>query len=217
MLSLAQTIPRILRPRAAADLTPPRARQVLPLIITCSMLFGAVMGSYAVHGPPHVRQILYSALKVPMLLGVSFALTLPSYFLFCTLTGLRDEFRPAIRAIVTAQAGLSISLAALSPFVLLWYASCGDYADAILFNGLMFAAASGMGQILLRRFARPLIDRNPGHRRAIRLWLTVYTFVAIQMAWVLRPFVGGPGAPTTFFRHEPWGNAYIVVWNLMRQ
>jgi hypothetical protein len=214
MTAITRTIPEILRPRT--DLTPLPARQVLPLIVGCSALFGAVMGSFAAHGLPRPQQMLYSAIKVPMLLGVSFALTLPSYFLFCTLTGLRGEFRLAVRAIVTAQAGLAIALAALCPFVLLWYASSADYSSAILFNGVMFAAASAAGQVLLRRFSRALIDRNPGHRRAIRLWLIVYTFVAIQMAYVLRPFVGGPDSATTFLRHEAWGNAYVVVWNLVR-
>jgi lysylphosphatidylglycerol synthetase-like protein (DUF2156 family) len=216
MNSITPTIPAILRPRELDDLTPLRARRVLPVILGCSMLYGAAMGSFAAHGPPNPRQMLYSAVKVPMLLAISFALTLPSYFLFCTLTGLRSDFRQAIRSIITAQAGLSITLAALCPFLPLWYASCGNYAHAILFNGLLFAAASAAGQVLLRRFSRSLIDRNPGHRRAIRLWLIVYTFVAIQMAWVLRPFIGGPGAATTFFRHGAWGNAYVEVWNLMR-
>ncbi len=31
------------------------------------------------------------------------------------------------------------------------------------------------------------------------------------MAWVLRPFVGSPGKPITFFRQEAWGNAYVEV------
>jgi hypothetical protein len=46
-------------------------------------------------------------------------------------------------------------------------------------------------------------------------WLVIYIFVAIQMAWVLRPFVGDPGAPIEFFRRESWGNAYVVVARLI--
>ena len=28
-------------------------------------------------------------------------------------------------------------------------------------------------------------------------------------AWLLRPFVGRPGLPTTFFREDAWGNAFV--------
>jgi len=35
--------------------------------------------------------------------------------------------------------------------------------------------------------------------------------VAIQMAWVLRPFIGSPGNPVQFFRAESWGNAFVIL------
>ena len=46
-------------------------------------------------------------------------------------------------------------------------------------------------------------------------WLGIYVFVAIQLAWVLRPFIGSLGAPVQFFREDSWGNAYIVVARLI--
>ena len=46
-------------------------------------------------------------------------------------------------------------------------------------------------------------------------WLVIYIFVGIQMAWILRPFVGDPGVPIEFFRRESWGNAYLVVARLI--
>jgi hypothetical protein len=70
------------------------------------------------------------------------------------------------------------------------------------------------GQTRLRKLYRPLIEANPRHRRLLMLWMIVYIFIAIQMAWVLRPFVGGQGK-TTFFRQGAWGNAYVMIWELM--
>ena len=46
-------------------------------------------------------------------------------------------------------------------------------------------------------------------------WLIAYTFVGIQMGWMLRPFVGTPGIPVTFFRQEPFTNAYVVIAKLV--
>jgi hypothetical protein len=56
-----------------------------------------------------------------------------------------------------------------------------------------------------------LVARNPRHRIGLAAWLLLYMFVAIQLAWVLRPFVGSPELPTGFFRQEVWGNAYVQV------
>jgi hypothetical protein len=46
-------------------------------------------------------------------------------------------------------------------------------------------------------------------------WLGIYVFIAIQMAWIFRPFVGDPSAPVQFLREESWGNAYEVVGRLI--
>jgi hypothetical protein len=212
---IMQTIPLILRPGSGESAIRLRARAVIPLIVVAGALSGAVMGSFGGIGPSRWAQILFSAIKVPMLLGVSFGLTLPSFFVLSTLLGLRSDFRLAVRAAATAQAGLAITLVSLSPFVALWYASSRDYPLAILFNGGMFAIATMTGQALLRRNYRSLIARHPRHRAMMRSWTIVYAFIAIQMAWVLRPFVGGPSEPTTFFRQGAWGNAYVVIGELI--
>jgi len=214
-MQLTRSIPTILRPDLRDAALNLRARQVIPLIIVAGALYGGVMGSFTSHGPPRWLQVVYSALKVPLLLGVSFAVTLPCFFILNTLLGLRADFRSAIRTLVIAQAGISIVLASLSPFVALWYASCADYPSAILFNGIIFAIATVAGQILLRRFFRTLIEHHPRHRALLRTWVIVYAFIAIQMAWVLRPFVGGPSEATTFFRQGAWGNAYVQIADLI--
>ena len=45
----------------------------------------------------------------------------------------------------------------------------------------------------------------------LRIWLGVYAFVGIQMGWLLRPFIGDPSLPVSFFRADSWGNAYVNV------
>lgn len=65
----------------------------------------------------------------------------------------------------------------------------GDYRQALAFNAGMFAVASLAAQLLLRRWYRPLVARNPRHRMLLRAWLVIYAFVGVQTAWVLRPFV----------------------------
>jgi hypothetical protein len=45
-------------------------------------------------------------------------------------------------------------------------------------------------QLLLRRLYRPLIQQDPRHRWMVPAWIVIYSFVGIQMGWVLRPFIG---------------------------
>jgi hypothetical protein len=175
------------------------------------LVYGAVMGTFGGIGLHRLEQILYSALKVPMLLLVTFVICLPSFFVLNTLLGVRRDFPQVARALVATQASLTVVLAALAPYTALWYLSSAHYQRALLFNGAMFAVASAAAQVVLWRMYQPLIARNRRHRALAFTWLTLYVCVGIQMAWVLRPFVGNPGMPTQFFRDESWGNAYVFI------
>src|SRR5262249_1283213 len=151
----------------------------------CGLVYGAAMGAYG--GRPW--QMAFSAAKVPLLLGATLVLSLPSYFVLNTLLGLRGDFAEALRAIVASQAAVTIVLVALAPLTVLWYASSADYQLAILFNALMFAVASLAAQVVLARAYRPLIARTPRHRWMLRAWIVLYAFVGTQMGWTLRPFI----------------------------
>ncbi len=204
----------ILRARAWAVSEGQTARRLVRLcllIVVFGTIYGAVMGSFGGVFGRRFLQVVYSAAKVPLLLMLTFALSLPSFFVINTLLGLRSDFTYAVRALVATQAGLTIILAAFAPFTVLWYASFANYQAAILFNAVMFGTASISAQWLLRRFYEPLIRRNRQHRLMLRGWLVIYAFVGIQMGWVLRPFIGNPNSPTQFFREEAWGNAYVQL------
>ena len=185
-------------------------------VLVFGMIYGAVLGTFGGVAGERIWQVIYAAVKVPMLLIVTFLIGLPSFFVLNTLLGLRRDFAEAIRALVATQAGLAIVLASLAPLTAVWYASSGSYAAALRFNLLMFALASFGAQGLLRGYYRPLIRRNRRHRWMLWTWLVIYAFVGVQMAWTLRPFVGAPDMDVQFFRREAWGNAYVVVADLIR-
>ena len=175
------------------------------------------MGGFGGFAPDRALQIVYSAVKVPMLLALTFSLSLPSFFVLNTLFGVRSDFREVLRALVACQAGLTIILASLGPYTVLWYASSADYEAAILFNGLVFGFASVSAQLLLVGYYRPLIFHNRRHRWLLRIWVFLYAFVGVQMGWVLRPFVGSPAAAPQFVREGAWSNAYVVVARLISE
>jgi hypothetical protein len=202
--------------RSSGTRQPPlKLTTLLSTTLLFGITYGAVMGSYAGLAPDRWQQILYSAVKVPLLVLVSFALSLPTFYVLHALLGLADDFRTAVRGLAATQSCLAIVLASLAPFTAFWYVCVAEYRSAITFNGLMFAVASLSAQVLLRRHYRALLAKNPRHRWMLLAWLLVYAFVAIQLAWILRPFIGDPKQPPQFFRHDPLSdNAYVVVLKL---
>ncbi len=180
-------------------------------IVAFGTFYGGVMGTYGGLEGARPWQLVYSAIKVPFLIMTTFVLSLPSFYVINTLLGLREDFPRVVRALMATQAGLTVILTSLSPFTGFWYISGSAYRPAILFNGAMFAVASFGAQWMLRREYGPLIRRDPRHCWMLRTWLFIYVFVGIQMAWVLRPFVGDPRAPVEFFREGSWSNAYEFV------
>ncbi len=209
-----RAIDDFLRGRGAFAPDAPLAGRLLwlfVLLITCGLFYGAVMGTYTGLATNRLLQLFYSGVKVPLLLLATFLLCLPSFFVINTVAGLRDDFREVVRAVVATQSCITVVLAGLAPITAFWYLSCANYRQAVLFNALMFGVASVSAQVVVRRYYGPLTRRSQRHRRLLWAWFFLYAFVGIQMAWVLRPFIGAPNAPVTFFRSEAWGNAYVVL------
>jgi hypothetical protein len=189
---------------------------LMATIVVFGLTYGGVMGSFGGISTQGVVQVVYSAFKVPLLLLATFLVSLPSFVVISTLLGLRGDLSESLRALVATQAGLAIILASLAPFTAFWYAGSDSYTAAVAFNGLMFAVASFSAQWLLRGYYQPLVARNRRHRTMLRLWVALYAFVAIQMAWILRPFIGAPGRPAQFLRDDVRSlDAYVTVIRLV--
>lgn len=191
--------------------------RLVACVVVFGSLYGAAMGLYRASNalPEWELQLLYSAIKAPLLILGAFVVSLPTFFVVSTLLGLRQDFAQAAGALVNAQAAMAVTLASLAPLTLLFYASSDDYRQALLFNGAAFAVASAAGQLVLRGRLRPLIRRNPRHRLLMRWWAVAYVFVAVQLAWLLRPFIGSSSLEVTFLRPEAWDNAYVIVAKLL--
>ena len=191
------------------------------IVLGCAALHGAVIGSLG----GNTLGALYSLCKLPLLLTIAFALCLPNFFVVNALLGLRADFPRAVRAILSTQGTLALALAVQSPVVAFFYLSRIRYSEALLLNGLVFALATIGAQTMLARHYRALIERDRRHRLALIAWFVLYVFVSIQLGSVLRPFVGDPDLPTSFFRPHPWTeNPYKTLfwtvagfgWSLVR-
>lgn len=189
-------------------------RRCLVAGVLAAMFYGAIMGTF---GFTEARwpQVVYSSLKVPLLSAVSLMVALPAAYLFFALTGLGQDFRAALTALLLSQAAEGLVLASLSPFTVLIYRSTADYRLAVLGNVLLFTVAGCAGLHRLRSGFAPLIARDVRNCYLLRGWLLLSAFIGLQSSWMLRPFIGDPRLAPVFVRTEGWSNAYEQLWRLV--
>jgi hypothetical protein len=212
-LRLAWTpVPELLQ--ALGDGAASDARALVAAVVAAGSLYGAFMGSYSCDSVQRLPMLFYSAVKVPLLIFATTAVCLPGFFVLNTVAGLRDAFARAMRAIVAGQAASALALGSLAPVVRFVYLSGIEYRHALVANSALFTIATIAGQRVLGSHYRRLIEEQPRHRVMLRVWLGLYAFVGMQMGWMLRPFVGAPDVRVTFFRDEPFSNAYVVIAHL---
>lgn len=177
----------------------PLAR-ALVITVLAGALHGAALGSLGWRP----LAIAYTACKVPLFLTVTTLVCVPSYFALLAVLGLRRDFAAALRGIVCAQAGAALALGALAPVTAFFHATRIAYPAALWLAAATFAAAALAGQRVLALHLRPLIARDRRHARALAAWFLLHAFVAVKLAWVLRPFVGDPALAVAFLREQRW-------------
>jgi hypothetical protein len=178
-------------------------------------LYGAALGAW--HGG---RQALYAAVKLPLVLVLTSAITLLFNWLVATLLGLRLGFVHTAVLTFLALATASLPLASLAPIA--WFFTISlppPSTDARLAHNLLYllhtaqvggcglAGAAALWQLLRR--LRPDARRL---RTVFAAWLLTFALAGGEVGWSLRPFVGSVYEPTTFLRRDALeGNVYEFV------
>jgi len=77
----------------------------------------------------------------------------------------------------------------------------------------IFSAEPGRPLGPLDRPPTPMPEQAIGQAKTIfQIWLILYSLVGAQMGWVLRPFIGSPNMPFTWFRPRE-GNFFQAVFH----
>ncbi|APW63882.1 hypothetical protein [Paludisphaera borealis] len=199
------------------------------VIVVLCMIHGLCMATFTVfsRNGPALGQVVATMVKVPLLFYLTLIVTLPSLYVFNALVGSRLTFSAVVRLLV-ATLGVNVAvLCSMGPIVAFFSVSTTSYPFMVLFNVVVFAIAGGLAQMFLLQtlqrlsIAQTLIEAEPDapgaetpsairplsdqflgrHVKTIfRLWLVVFGLVGAQMGWVLRPFIGNPNVPFTWFR-----------------
>jgi hypothetical protein len=181
----------------------------------CAALYGAVFGGW------HGRLLAaYVALKLPLVLLATSALTMLFSWLVARLLGLPLRFGQVAVLTFLALAVASLLLASLAPVAWLFIhcapAPSGEARTAhnvLYLMHTLFVGGCGLaGTVVLWRAMQRLAAPRRTLRAVYLLWVVTYALVGGEVAWVLRPFVGSVYAPVVFLRADALdGNVYEFV------
>ena len=218
---------RFLRDLGRTDVLPLRLGYALIVVALCGAVYGAALGAW--HGP---KLAMYVAAKVPMMLIATAVLTALCNWTIGALLGLPLPLRQTFSLTVVPLAIASIVAASLAPLALFFALSLPPPSASqrtlhnvfYLIHTMTLAAAGLAGASKLREALLEAANGREKLARAVQYsWIVIYAFVAGELAWVLRPFVGSVYLPVVFMRDDALhGNVYEflftdVVPHLVRQ
>ena len=187
-------------------------------------LYGAAMGYW--RSP---LQAGFVALKFPLIILLVTVGNALLNAMLAPLLGLNLAFRQSFLAILLSFTIASAILGSFSPLVgfLVWNApplspdvhvSVDTYRIILLTHVGVIAFAGIVANVRLIQLLRLLSGNASVAGRVLIAWLAGNFLLGSQLTWILRPFIGSPGLPVQFLRHDAFeGNFYEVVFRAFIQ
>lgn len=183
------------------------------LMILSAAAYGAVLGMW--HGP---KLAVYVAVKLPLVLLLTSALTVPFSWAGSALLGLPLRVGQVVVLTFLALAAGSLLLAALAPVALLFTLSAPPPSEgARTAHNLLYllhtAFVGGCGLAGSAVLWRGMRSFGRSARTVFFVWIAAFALVGGEVAWALRPFVGSVYKPVVFLRSDALnGNVYEFVF-----
>ena len=179
-------------------------RVMVSAIAVAMAVVGAAIGTY--RGD---IQIAYAAIKLPLVLLGTAALSAPALTAIGAALGRRARLAADLALVTTALAFGALVLAACTPVILFGRAIDLPYHQMIILIVMLFSVAGiASVRIVMRALA---IEASPGWRTAIAGLTVVFALVGGQLSWALRPYLVRPRATDVAFVHPLEGSLYDSV------
>ena len=196
------------RIRGGADL-PAVLRTMIATIAVTMAIVGAALGSYR-----GGIQIAYAALKLPIVLLGTAALSAPVLSAIGAALGRRSRLAADLALVMTALAFGALLLVACTPLIMLARSVDLPYHHTILATVVMFAVA---GCAALRLVWRGVaLEAAPGWRTAVAGLCVVFALVGGQLSWALRPYRVRPRATEVPLIRDVEGSLFDAVAGALR-
>jgi hypothetical protein len=198
----------VARIAAGQDLMSITRTMVVTIAITMAIV-GAALGSYR-----GGIQIGYAAIKLPLVLLGTAALSAPTLTAFGAALGRRSRLTADLALVITALAYGALLLVACTPLILLGRALELSYHQMILCTVVVFGIA---GIASLRLVTRSLFaETGPGRGSAVVGLCIVFALVGGQLSWSLRPYLLRPRTPEVPFLRDTEGSLVDAIRGAIR-
>jgi hypothetical protein len=201
----AATLARIERGESLADLV----RTMLVTIAVSCAIFGAAVGMYR-----GGVQILYAAIKFPLVMLLTAAITAPCLTAFNAALDRPHALRRDVALVMLALGFGSLLLVAQAPILLLAaLLDCAYHKFILLTSGC--AAVAGLGSLIV--LGRGVRGQSGRHAQITALALVgVLAVVGAQVAWTMRPYVVRPRTTEIPFVRQIEGSLIEAVMGSSR-
>ena len=180
------------------------------LISAFAFFYGAIMGSYN-----SLLQAATSGVKLCLLLFLTLLICFPSFYIVQLVLGSRVKIKQLAVMLLSGFLMTTTVMLAFAPIVLFFQLSADNYnfLQFIHVGVMVFSGFFGMRAVLdaLRNcFEESGIYPKIG-LSIFRIWVIIFAFVGIQLAWNLRPFLGTKELRYELVRKETQGNFYSAM------
>lgn len=181
------------------------------VILLFAGLYGLSLGAYL-----GGRQIFYVLIKLPLLFLISLILSVINVFIMDVILGSRLKFTQYLFLVLLVLGITSLALASLAPILYFFILTSKSHDLIILINAGLFGIAGLFGVYAFWVSRKILLPQELKQKRviAIIVWILIYSFVGLQTAWMLKPWVGllKPGEKIPFLRQTIKGNVYVEIY-----
>ncbi|MBP1669122.1 MAG: actin-binding protein [Bacteroidetes bacterium] len=183
-------------------------KQVL-FILLFTFLYGIVMGSY--NG---FLQSLVTGLKVPCLIFLSLLICFPALYVIQYMIGSTMTLSQMANVILSGFIVFSTIALSFAPIVIFFMITSSNYSFLKILHVAIFSFSglfavktiiSGLSFSCEKKNIYPKLGM-----KIFKIWIVIFAFVASQLAWNLRPFVGSRDLPFELFRVRE-SNFYVAV------
>ncbi len=180
------------------------ARALFATTLIAAAIFGACIGNYR-----GGLQTLFAAIKFPIVLLLTAALTVPALSGVKSALGYRTTLGRDTTLVLSALALASLLMAAGAPVLFLCMEQHASYHTTIL----LVVAIGGTGGLAgLSVLAAGLRELAVTHRLTLLgVTLAVFSLCGSQLAWMMRPFLLRPAANAPVFLRAPEGSFFDSV------
>jgi len=183
-------------------------KQVL-FILLFTFLYGIVMGSY--NG---FLQSLVTGLKVPCLIFLSLLICFPALYVIQYMIGSTMTLSQMANVILSGFIVFSTIALSFAPIVIFFMITSSNYSFLKILHVAIFSFSglfavktiiSGLSFSCEKKNIYPKLGM-----KIFKIWIVIFAFVASQLAWNLRPFIGSRDLPFELFRVRE-SNFYVAV------